>query len=240
MTTPGDPETILRRFRQRILDLEAENVSLREQVERLQQVRADLPLAGLVQSVGLAAVLGEATMRDRVVSSISVSAQTYLVTSEGGVGVRFQPPELAERPEGLSTTSFELAKVPAAEGAAPRSLYAVLEDKQRLYGLEPWSGFDDAVPLVTELARLLADAGTWSVPLLARAAATVAQLERKLATAAVPGRPADSIRAFRDAIGALGELAKELSSKPVPVGGDALRLAAALDATTAAAARLTP
>jgi hypothetical protein len=177
-------------------------------------------------------------MRDRVVSSIAVSAQTYLVPSGGGVGVRFQPPETADRPAGLSTTSFELAKIPSVEGAAPRSLYAVLEDKQRLCGLEPWSAFEGGGELIAELGKLLVDTGGWSVASLAEAATRIVALERKLAAAAVRGRAAEPIRAYREAIGSLGELAKELRGKPRPVGGDVLRLAAALDATTRAAAAI--
>jgi hypothetical protein len=237
VATPDELEEVAR-LRGHILQLEAQNVELRDKLERLERVRAELPLAGLVDSVGLAAALGEATMPDRVVSSIAVSAQAYLVPTDGGIGVRFPTPELAERPAGLSTASFELGKVPGIDGTAPRSLYVVLEEKQHLYGREPWSSYEAAQSVVVELARVLANTGAWSIPFLAEAAATVGGLERKLAAALVAGRPREAVATYREAAVALVELAGELAAKSRPVGGDVLRLSAAFDATTRAGAAL--
>ena len=112
-------ESELRLLRQRIVDLEGRNIELGERVEQLEQLRADVSVAGLVQSLALEVALGEATMPDHAVTPVSISASTYLVPSGGGLGLRFHTPELGEA-KGLSSTSLELAKVPSpAPGNTP-------------------------------------------------------------------------------------------------------------------------
>jgi hypothetical protein len=213
----------LARLRQRVVDLEAENFELQERLARLEQTRADISLAGFVQALALDVALAEATMPDRVVTPVSVSASTYLLPSDSGVGLRFQPPELADRPAGLSSTSLELAKVPSVEGRTPRGLYAVLQEKQRAYGGAAAGRTEGRI--VAEVGKVLSAAGTWTLAFLAEAAVRVGQLELELAdSAGDEGRSRDA-RTLLD-------LARSVLAKPRPSAADLYTLAAALDATT--------
>jgi hypothetical protein len=216
-------------LRQRVLDLESENITLRDRADRLERLHADMTLSGFVDSLALATALGEASMTDRVVSSVALEARTYLVPSGGGLALRFQPAELADRPAGLSTTSLELAKVPGPDARAAPSFYAVLEEKQRLYdGLSADSGGQ----VVAECATALAGSGSWSLAFLARAASSIGAFELGLARSL-------GDQAYVDAAEALIRLARGIAAKPRPVAGDVLSLAAALDRSTSAAAAAT-
>ncbi|MGH3052198.1 MAG: hypothetical protein ACRDM8_04465 [Gaiellaceae bacterium] len=220
-TEPG--RQTLELLRQRVVDLEAENFELQERLTRLEHLRADISLAGFVQSLALDVALGEATMPDRVVTPVAVSASTYLLPSDGGLGLRFQTPELADRPAGLSSTSLELAKVPSVDGRAPPSLYAVLQEKQRVYGV--WSAGRIEGRIVAEVGKVLAATGTWTLSFLAESAVRIGELELKLA-----GSARDEGRS--EAAKALLQLARSVLAKPRSVAGDLYALAAALDATT--------
>jgi hypothetical protein len=219
----GPGRQVLQLLRQRVLDLEAENLELKERLARAEQTRADISLAGFVQSLALDVALGEATMPDRVVTPVSVSASTYLLPSDGGIGLRFQPPELADRPAGLSSTSLKLAKVPAVEGRMPPGLYAVLQEKQRVYGTPAAGRIEGRI--VAEVGKVLAAAGAWTLPFLAESAVRIGELELKLAeSAGDEGRSRDATT--------LLELARSSLARRRSVAGDLYALAAALDATT--------
>jgi hypothetical protein len=230
MVASGDDDAVeqLPLLRRRVVDLESEVLELRLQLEQVQRSRAELGFAGLVDSVGLAVALGEATMPQHAISSVSVSAKGYLVPTGEGIGVRFQPPELAHSAVGQSTTTFELAKVPG-EGPAAPSLYAVLDEKQRLYSREPWASRKDARRLVTELRQTLAAADSWTLEFLAEQATVIARLERRLAGVARTGAAAEA----RGTITELASLAGGLGKRR-PGAGDVHALASALRATTAA------
>jgi hypothetical protein len=218
---PGD--RILQLLRQRVADLEAEKIELHERLALAKKARADLSLSQFMQSIALDVALGEAAMPDRVITPFAVSASTYLVPTDTGIGLRFQPPELADRPEGLSSTSLELAKVPSVEGRAPPSLYAVLQQKQRAYGV-PGAGRLEG-RIVAEVGKVLAASGVWTLPFLAESALRIGELELKLAeSAGDEGRSEDAEVLLR--------LARSLLDKPRPVAGDLYTLAVALDATT--------
>jgi hypothetical protein len=217
------PRQTLELLRQRVVDLEAENFELKERLARVEQLRADISLGGFVQSLALDVALGEATMPDRVVTPVAVSASTYLLPSEGGIGLRFQPPELADRPEALSSTSLELAKVPMVDGRTPPSLYAVLQQKQRVYGVSSAGRIEGRI--VAEVGKVLAESGGWTLPFLAEAAVRIGELELKLAESA-----RDEGRS--EAAKALLRLARSVLATPRPAAGDLYSLAAALDATT--------
>jgi hypothetical protein len=218
---PGD--RILQLLRQRVADLEAEKIELHERLALAKKARADLSLSQFMQSIALDVALGEAAMPDRVITPVAVSASTYLVPTDTGIGLRFQPPELADRPEGLSSTSLELAKVPSVEGRAPPSLYAVLQQKQRAYGV-PGAGRLEG-RIVAEVGKVLAASGVWTLPFLAESALRIGELELKLAeSAGDEGRSEDAEVLLR--------LARSLLDKPRPVAGDLYTLAVALDATT--------
>ena len=218
---PGD--RILQLLRQRVADLEAEKIELHERLALAEKARADLSLSQFIQSIALDVALGEAAMPDRVITPVAVSASTYLVPTDTGIGLRFQPPELADKPEGLSSTSLELAKVPSVEGRAPPSLYAVLQQKQRAYGV-PGAGRLEG-RIVAEVGKVLAASGVWTLPFLAESALRIGELELKLAeSAGDEGRSEDAKVLLR--------LARSLLDKPRPVVGDLYTLAVALDATT--------
>jgi len=218
---PQEPE--LRLLRQRVVDLEADNIALRERAERLERLRADISLSGFVHSLALDVALGEATMPDHVVTPVAISASSYLVPNRDGIGLRFHTPELGDA-TAVSSTSLELAKVPAPEGRAPRSLYAILQHKQLAYGAAAVTG-DPEGQLIAEIGKMLAESGAWTMPFLAGAAGRIGELELKLAESA-----ADDERS--KAATALVELARSLADRTQFVVGDLQALAAALDATT--------
>lgn len=212
-----------RLLRQRVIDLEAEKHALQERVDRLEQLRADISLSGFVQSLTLDVALGEATMPDHVVTPVAISASTYLIPVAEGIGLRFPPPDLTDA-GALSTTSFELAKVPALDGRTPRSLYAVLQQKQRAYAETAEGGRAPGL-LVAEIGKVLAESGSWTVPFLAGAAGRIGELELKLAESS-------GNEARAKAAAALIEVARSLDGKARFVAGDVHALAAGLDATT--------
>src|SRR5262249_57391690 len=108
-------------------------------------------------------------------------AQSSLARGEGGVGLLFKQPELGALAVGWSATSFDLAKVPPPPGRpAPRNLYAVLQEKQRVFTNPFWSRFEPATRLVVEVAKILSDVGGWEFAYLAPAASGVAALAKRL------------------------------------------------------------
>src|SRR5262249_59314294 len=109
-------------------------------------------------------------------------AQSSLARGEGGVGLLFKQPELGALAVGWSATSFDLAKVPPLPGRpAPRNLYAVLQEKQRVFTNPFWSRFEPATRLVVEVAKILSDVGGWNFPYLAHSAVALAAPEKTLA-----------------------------------------------------------
>jgi hypothetical protein len=227
-------------LRQRVLDLEGRNAELDAQVDAIAQLRADLTVADLVQSVGLALALGTATLADRTVPSATVNVQSYVAPAGGPVGLRLQQPELAGLPVGLSSTQFTLAQVPVGPQApAPRPLFAVLLDKQRLYGGPPFEGVQAAAQLVAAAAQTLATAGSWTVPYLAGQASTIAGLEGQVAQALLAAGQARA-GGLRDAARALGDAATAVATRARPVAADVWTLATLLDASTRAGQALAP
>jgi hypothetical protein len=222
-------------LRQRILNLEAENLRLRRQLDEVVKLAADLPLADFVRSIGMAVAVGEATMPGRAVSAVGATVQAYVIPSAEGVGLRFQQPELGALASGLSTTSFEIVNVPPASGAeAPRNLYAVLEDKQRVYASPFWKSTELANQLVAEIAKVFGNTAGWSFSYLLHSAATLAGLEKKLARSLSSTIPLESRETYEDAVDLLLGQTSSLLSKPSPVAGDLAALTAAMDATTRA------
>ena len=164
-------------------------------------------------------------MPDHVVTPVAISANTYLVPSAEGIGLRFPSPDTGDG-RALSSTSLELAKVPALDGRTPRSLYSVLQHKQRAYGETAESGRVQGL-LVAEIGKALAESGSWTVPFLAEAAGRIGELELKLAESS-----GDDVQA--KSADALVELARSLAGKAQFVAGDVQALAFGLDATTPA------
>jgi hypothetical protein len=223
-------------LKQKVLDLEAQNFKLKEQVDRLEKLRADLPFQKLIESLGLSAALGEATMTNRALSTLAVSVQTYVNMEGGAMSLRFHQPEFGSGTGVLSTSSFELAKVPPQPGVpSPRSFYAGLQEKQRVYSHPFWSSLKPASQLVTELALTLAETSEWNVPYLARRVGNVASFEKSLSTLVASEVKPEAVADLEASVDALAQLAGTLQTKASPVAGDLYALAAALEDTTRAA-----
>lgn len=238
---PQPEVDVLALLRQRILDLEAENIGLRKQVDQLAQLKTDVMVQDFVAAMGLAAAIGEASMPDRAITSLAAKVQTYLAPAERGVGLRFQQPELGALAVGLSTTAFEVAKVPPAPGlAAPRSLYAVLQDKQQLLAEPFLAAFVPATRALAKIAEMFANTGAWRFDYLAQAAAALAASERELASSLIQKVGSGAAAAYASAVEALAALTGSVTGKPNPVAGDLLALASALDLTTTALRGVVP
>lgn len=218
-------------LQQRIIDLEGENVSLRFQIEEVTATKTDVALQRFFESVALAAALGEASMPDRTISSIKAEVQTYLAPDSTGIGLRFQQPELGTNADGLSTTSFEMIKVPPPQGTdAPVNICVALKQLQSLYSDPFWLRFDAAIWIVATTTTALANTDTWTGPILFRTAAALAQLQVSL-SASLSGPSADQ---YRTAVAALSALTDSVTSKANIRAADVYNLASALAAMVAA------
>jgi hypothetical protein len=223
--------------------------------QQASQIMPDVSLADFIATLGLAVALGEATMPDRAISSVSVSVQSYLTVAPGPgnvskvTGFRLYQPELGA-PSALATTSFELTKLAPSPGTpALRSLYSVLQDKQAGFGNVFWSKFSSGTPavqpaqqIVIEISKIFASIGAWSFPYLMQEAATLAGLETTLAGLLGGSVPAQQAAAFTSVVGALSSLTASLNpaNRSNFVAGDLFALTAALDATTKIANTLLP
>ena len=209
------------------------------------EVSPDILLQDFVSSLGLAVALGEASMPDRAISSVTASLQTYMTLNQGtdGVrrlGLRLYQPELGQ-PTALVKTSFEIAKVPPGPGVpAPRNLYAVLQDKQAVYTNSFWAQFVAGTPpsppasqIITEIAKVFASVGSWSFPFIVQEASAIANLETVLASVITGKVKAERAAAYAAVVGALVSLTNALNpaTRSTFVAGDLFAVAAALDAT---------
>jgi hypothetical protein len=218
------------------------------------QVSPDLTLDGFIAALGLAAALGEASMPDRAVNSVKVAMQSYLTFTPGpdGVskvtGLRFYQPEFGA--SALATTTFEIAKVAGPPGAAaPRSLYAVLQDKQAAFADPFWMAFATGNPaaypasrIVAGIAGIFAHVDAWNIPYLVQESTAIAGLETTLSALVGKSAPAAPAAAYAAAVARLSALAKALNpaTRSNFVAGDLYALTAALDATTKIANTLRP
>ncbi len=244
---PADGDVAL--LRQRVLDLEGDKVGLRRQLDQALQTRSDQTVQNFIATLGLAVAIGEATMPDRVISSVAANLQTYITTAASAVGLRFFQPGVETDPSALSSTTFEIAKIPPQPGApAPPHLYAVLEDKQSVYTDTFWSRFatstqppsQPSVDLVVAIATVLANTGGWNFAFLVQSATTIGMLEKSLASLVAAAVTGGAVTAYGAAVDSLLALTKALGGKEVPVAGDLFALAASLANTTSAARRLLP
>ena len=210
------------------------------------QVSPDISLESFIASLGLAVALGEASVPDRTINSVTATVQSYFTLDIGtdGVptaGLRLYQPELGA-PTALATISFEIAKVTPKPGTpAPRTLYIVLQYKQSVFADSFWAKFTTGTPpshpaalIVAEMVKMLANVGGWNLPYLVQEAAIVAGLETSLATLVGAASPSAQASAYANAAGALSTLTKSLdpATRSNFVAGDLFALVAALDATT--------
>lgn len=226
------PNVVL--LRQRIADLERQNIELNNQLDVLKRTRAEATLQQFIDAMALSAALGEATMSGRTIESLSASVKAHMTADAGGVALRFHPPELgAVNTDAMGTTHFAIAKVPPAAGTtAPGSFHALLLETQAIYGSVDAPRFSDLVrKIVLAATQAVTDTASWRVPYLAGVAATLADLQHQL----VAGDQRPSAGVLRVRCQALAQLSKLLAAKSNPVAGDLYALTAAFAETTIAA-----
>jgi len=235
--------------RQLIADLMQANQQLQENLRSALVPKADLALQRVIESFAFAAALGEATMPDRIVASLTATLQSYITLAESGIGLQFFQPGLGVTPASLSSTTLELSRVPPASAAGPSPrLYAVWEQKQEIYSNPFWSPFKSggasatsiAADLVILVARVLRNTDQWSFSYLVSAAVAVAARERELAGLVAARAPGSAAAAYTSAADQLVALTAALSPKLAPVAGDLGLLTASLDRVTGAARALLP
>jgi len=221
---------------QQTTDQAAVNAQLK--TEQVNQIIADIPLGSFVAAIGMSAALGEATMPDRTIPSITTSV-TAFHTPDGGL--RFYQPELGD-PGSAGKTTFSLVRTPGQAGSpAPRNLYIVVESAQIVFDNPFWVQFATATTppsqpsqqIVTETGKMLANVGAWSFPFVVGEAATIASFENTLSTLLAARSALPQVAAFVAAVESLAKLAQAFdpSVKPNPVVGDLLALTAAFDTT---------
>lgn len=232
MSVAGEP-TEAALLRRRIAALETERLELLRQRDELARVKAEISLGDFARSLGRAATVAEAASPDRAVRSLSATVRGHFTPEPGGVGIRFQPPELAGEVAALGSASLQLAKVPPAPDApAPSNLTAVLQEKQVLYGDERWPRKAEGRRVVAEITRVLG-----LLPAareLVEAASSIAAHERRMALSFRGGEG----QPYRTATRSLIWLVNAITAKAEASAGDLLALGATLAATTATAREL--
>jgi hypothetical protein len=221
------------------------------QSQQANAIAPDVALADFIRAMGLAVAMGEASMPDRTVSSVSVTIQSYVTanpsTPESLIGLRLYQPELGT-PTALATTSFDLNKVTLTPGTpAPRSLYLVLQDKQNTFANAFWTKFTTGSPptqpgqqIVAEIGKVFASIGTWTFPYLIQEAGTIAGFETSLASSLSGAVPSSQLAVFAAAVQSVTSLTQSLAARSDYAAGDLFALTAALDASTTAANALLP
>lgn len=241
----------VQQLRQRVADLEGDRVGLQRRLDLALQTRSDQTVQNFIAALGLAVAIGEATMPDRVISSVAANLQAYLTAAPAPaeVGLRFFEPGIETDPSALSSAAFEIAKIPPQPGVpVPTSLYTVLQDKQSVYTGVFWTRFttstqppsQPSADLVATLAMVLANTGGWSFAFLVQSATSIGTLEQSLASLVAAAMTGDAVTAYSAAADSLLALTKALGAKDVPVAGDLFALTASLANTTSAARRLLP
>jgi hypothetical protein len=221
---------------QQTTDQSAVNAQLRTQ--EVSQINSDVPLAQFIATVGMSVALGEATMPDRTIPTVTTSVTAYH-TPDGGL--RFYQPEFGDS-SGPGTTSFSIVKTPGPAGStAPRNLYLVFEGMQLVFDNPFWSKFvtattppvQPAQQIVTESALVMAHVGSWTFGFLVQEVAEIAAFENALATLLIQASALPQAAAFATAVQTLAKLAQAFdpSVKSNPVAGDLSALTAALDTT---------
>ncbi len=224
---------------QHLTDVEVENAALKQRLLGPPPPPAGVPLQQVIESVSLAVALGEATLSDRTVGSLTIAAQALLVSVDGGgVSLQFPSPATPLPPGGFTTMKIDLGRTPSAPGQpdAP-TLFRILLDKQALFGGGGWLATDQGKAIVAASTAALADAATWTFSDLLNTADTIATAEQGLAsTLAARQPPPAGIAAFTSATAGLRSVVDALRAKsPSFVAGDLASLTAGLHATTVAA-----
>lgn len=209
-----------------VLATVAQNSVIERQRDDAVATKADISLQGFVASVGTTLTIAEQTMPDRAIPTASGSIRSGIVLENGAIGLRLWQPELAGMV--MSTTTFNIVKIPSSGNVPAPRLFTVLQDKLALFGTSRWTALSPTPALLVATSALLGEAGSWTFASIVAAANTIASNESGLATAST------SV-VFRAATATLRALATTLVGKATPVAGDVEALVTALAATTAAA-----
>ena len=235
-----DNRVVPRPILQNVLDIhqialnrEIDNLQLRTQLQTAIIAKADLRLQTFIAAIGLAAAIGEGSMPDRVIPTLSATIQSYLTLSGLDVGLSFFQPGVGADSGSLSMTTFEISKVPPQPGTpSPRNLYVVLQDKQQLYTNSFWAQFSTATSAATQIVAavtgVLDNTGSWNFAYLLQAAIGIGNLEKTLSGLVTSSSPGSAATAFSSAVASFQALTTALSNKQQPVAGDVLALAASL------------
>jgi hypothetical protein len=228
----------------RLNDAEIENAALRLRFLGPPPPPAGISVQNLVGSIGLSAALGEATLADRALGTLSVSAQMMVVAVEqNSVSVQFPSPATPLPSDNLSTVTVVLDRMPAAAGHSdPPTLYHVLAAKQALYGGADWFASDQAKAIVAACTAALAQAAGWTFASVLSTADTVTTSEQSLAAALSARQPVPAgTPAYASAADASRHVIDGLkSASSPPVAADLAALCSALHNVTVAAAGVVP
>lgn len=222
-------------LRQRLLELEAEVVALRHQMDTLARRQAQVPVEQLVAALGQAVEAGEAVMPGRVISQAEAEFRGLLGVTEDGVGLRLYGAE-AVSAEALSQLRLTVSAVPGslATHALPQVARSLEHLQASLSDWRPDSGAATAQKLVGELARLLAERASWRPAEVGTRLDGLATLLQGLAAELAEGPPRDRLVTVTDVLVAtLGS-----RTKPIPSGSGLNAIAAALQQVAAAVDRL--
>ena len=225
---------------QRLTDLEVENATLRLRVLGPPPPPAGIAVQQLVEAIALSAALGEATLADRVVGTLTVSTQIQIVdVGDGSVSVQFPSPATPMPGAALSTMTIALDRVPPGAGQPdPPTLYRVLSDKQTLYAGGAWWATDQGKAIVGSCTAALAEAVGWTFPSVLSTADAITTAEASLAAALGTRAPVPAgLPGYASAAAASRQLIDGLKAKTTPpVAGDLAALSSALHLVTVAAA----
>ena len=190
---------------------------------------AEIPIQRVVDSIGLAAAIAEASMPDRVIGTLAASVTSHLRTSAGQLAARLPVPQLDGPTNSLSTVNFEVSRVPpAGDAAMPRSIFIILEEKQAIYGDPRWAGLAQASEVVLRVSIAMGNTGSWTWDSLLADVRGIAEAERALAAQLAGPLGPEYIAAADRAV----SLVQALAGKPNPVAGDVWSISAALEGTT--------
>jgi hypothetical protein len=220
---------------QRIADLEGQNQTLLARLDDATKAVAEIPIQRVVDSIGLAAAIAEASMPDRVIGALAASVTSHLRSNAGQLAARLPLPQLDGPSNSLSTVSFEVSRVPpTGEAAMPRSIFITLEEKQAIYGDARWAGIRQTAGVVLQVSIAMGSIGSWTWDSLLADVQRVAAAERALAAQLAGPLTAEYLAAADRAM----SLIQALTGKPNPVAGDVWSISAALEETTRLARQL--
>ena len=229
---------------QRLTDLETANAALVLRLKGPPPPPAGVSVQILVESLALSAALGEATLADRTIGSLTMSTQLQLVElGQGSVSVQFPSPSTPLPSDALSTLTVALDRTPPGPGDPdPPTLYRILADRQALYSTGGWWDTDQGKAIVAACTKALAEASGWTFASVLSTADAITTSEQALA-AALGGRqpPPAGTSDYAAATASSRQVVDALKAKTTaPVAGDLAALSAALHAVSVAASGVTP